>query len=142
MGCCIAHCRRTIVVVIVCAVVCARSRSRRRGAWIREALHGGGSQDGDRCADGALPSKINAAPLGEVDAVENVVIQEDAFRDIGVDYRSRNGGRKVGVGKGSQMVAVTRDRRLAAIVATVVVGGTERRGEIRRSWEWGRWGTL
>lgn len=107
-------------------------RSRWRRAWIGEALHGGGCEDGNGGADGALASKVDAAPVGEVDAVEDVVIQKRAFRDVGVDSGSRDGGRKVGVGKGSR---ISGSGRLAFIVrAAFVVGGAGgRRGGVRRS---------
>lgn len=114
----------------------------RRGTWIGEALHRGGCEDGNGSADGALASKVDAAPVGEVDAVENVVIQEGGFRDVGVDGGSRDGGRKVGIGKGSRIVG---RRRLALVVPIalllfllLLVGGPRptcrrRRGEgIRR----------
>lgn len=100
-------------------------RSRWRGAWVGEGVHGGGSEDGDGGADGALASKVDAAPVGEVDAVEDVVIQKRGFRDVGVDSGSRDGGRKDGVGKGS---------RVGGSARLAVGGAGGRRG--------GRWGTL
>lgn len=105
-------------------------RSRRRRTWIGEALHGGGCEDRNGGADGALASKVDAAPVREVDAFENVVIQKRAFRDVGVDSRGSNAGRKIGIGKGSRFI---RNRRLAFSLPTFVVGGAGCRGEIRRS---------
>lgn len=110
------------------SVVEGGGRSWWRRTWIGECVHGGGCEHRNRGADGALASEVDAAPVGEIDAVENVVIQKTAFRDVGVDGWGRNGG-KVGIGKGSRF---TRNRRLAFPLPTLVVGGAGCRGEIRR----------
>lgn len=100
-------------------------RRRGRGAGGAEAVHGGGGTNRDGRADGALSSKVDAASVGKVDAVEHVVIEDAGCRDVGADGRSRNRGRKI-VRKGSG------DARIGRL-AFIVVGRAGRRGTLRRA---------